>query len=105
MSGILAHRTQDHMLYNPSVKPTNRYRAKMNLSEAKAKYPGSEVFRFGDSKELCDELTSLVISGKKVATCDALNGYESGNCYANDLKLSKYLDREFCFGICITSAQ
>jgi uncharacterized protein YhfF len=50
----------------------------MNLSEAKAKYPGSELFRFGDSKELCDELTSLIISGKKVATCDALNIYESG---------------------------
>ena len=50
----------------------------MDLSEAKAKYPGSEVFRFVDSKELCDELTSLVVSGKKIATCDALNLYESG---------------------------
>jgi uncharacterized protein YhfF len=50
----------------------------MDLSEAKAKYPGSEVFRFGDSEELCDELTSLVISGIKVATCDALSVYESG---------------------------
>lgn len=49
----------------------------MKLSEAKAKYPGAEVFRFGDSKELCDELTSLVIIGKKRATCDALNVYES----------------------------
>ncbi|MEW4489505.1 ASCH domain-containing protein [Thalassoglobus sp. JC818] len=51
----------------------------MNLSEARAKYPDSEVFRFGDSKKLCDELTSLVVSGKKVATCEALRVYASGN--------------------------
>ncbi len=50
----------------------------MNLSEVKAKYTDSETFRFGDSKELCDELTSLVISGKKIATCDVLSFYETG---------------------------
>ena len=50
----------------------------MNLSELKAKYPDSETFKFGDNKELCEELTSLVISGKKTATCDALSFYESG---------------------------
>ena len=33
---------------------------------------------FGDSKELCDELTALVISGKKIATCEALSAYTSG---------------------------
>ena len=33
---------------------------------------------FGDSKELCDELTTLVIRGKKIATCEALSAYASG---------------------------
>lgn len=50
----------------------------MKLSEVKAKYPGSESFLFGDSKKLCDELTSLVVSGKKIATCESLSVYESG---------------------------
>jgi len=50
----------------------------MKLSQARFKYPGSETFTFGDSKELCDELTLLVIDGKKIATCEALDVYESG---------------------------
>ncbi|MFT7517057.1 MAG: hypothetical protein ACI84O_000845 [Myxococcota bacterium] len=50
----------------------------MSLSEIKAKYPGLKTFIFGDSKELCDELTELVISGKKIATCEALSTYASG---------------------------
>ncbi len=50
----------------------------MDLSELKAKYPDSKTFKFGDNKKLCEELTSLVISGKKTATCDALSFYESG---------------------------
>jgi uncharacterized protein YhfF len=33
---------------------------------------------FGDSKDLCDELTALVIRGKKTATCEALSTYASG---------------------------
>jgi uncharacterized protein YhfF len=33
---------------------------------------------FGDSKELCDELTALVIAGEKIATCEALSAYTSG---------------------------
>ncbi len=50
----------------------------MDLSEVQTKYPESETFRFGDSKELCEELTSLVINGTKTATCDSLSIYESG---------------------------
>ena len=50
----------------------------MKLSELNIKYPGAEAFTFGDSEELCDELTSLVISGEKTATCDTLSFYESG---------------------------
>ena len=50
----------------------------MELSEVKAKYPESETFVFGDSKELCEELTSLVVSGVKIATCESFSIYESG---------------------------
>ena len=50
----------------------------MDLSEIRAKYPGLKTFMFGDSKELCDELTALVIRGKKIATCEALSTYASG---------------------------
>jgi len=50
----------------------------MDLSEISAKYPGLKTFMFGDSKELCDVLTALVIRGKKIATCEALSTYASG---------------------------
>ena len=35
-------------------------------------------FRFGDSRELCDELTALVLAGRKTATCMPLRDVESG---------------------------
>jgi uncharacterized protein YhfF len=35
-------------------------------------------FRFGDSRALCDELTALVLAGRKTATCFALRDVESG---------------------------
>ena len=50
----------------------------MDISDVKAKYPGSETFVFGDSRELCEELTSLVLSGARTATCDSFSVYESG---------------------------
>jgi len=50
----------------------------MDLSEVKVKYPDAETFTFGDSKGLCEELTALVVSGRKTATCDTLIFYESG---------------------------
>ena len=50
----------------------------MDLSEIRAKYPDLKTFVFGDSKELCDELTALVIKGEKIATCEALSTYASG---------------------------
>jgi len=49
----------------------------MDLSEIRAKYPGLKTFVFGDSKDLCDKLTALVIRGKKTATCEALSTYAS----------------------------
>jgi uncharacterized protein YhfF len=36
----------------------------------------AEVFAFGDSKELADELAELVRTGMKTATCSALWSYE-----------------------------
>jgi len=50
----------------------------MELSDAKEKYPESETFVFGDSRALCEELTSLVTRGLKTAACDSLCVYESG---------------------------
>mmetsp|Transcript_20073 Transcript_20073/g.62096 ORF Transcript_20073/g.62096 Transcript_20073/m.62096 type:complete len:146 (-) Transcript_20073:90-527(-) len=50
----------------------------MTLEETRAKYPGAEAFKFGDSRELCERLTALVRAGKKTATCEALATYESG---------------------------
>ena len=35
-------------------------------------------FKFGDNKDLCDELLRLVRSGKKTATCDALRQFGPG---------------------------
>ena len=51
----------------------------MNLSEVKVKFPGCTIFKFGDNRELCDELISLVRSGRKTATCEALREYETGD--------------------------
>ena len=50
----------------------------MTLSDVREKYPGAAEIKFGDSRELCEALTSLVMAGQKVATCGALHGYESG---------------------------
>jgi uncharacterized protein YhfF len=36
----------------------------------------ADVFAFGDSKELADELAALVLEGVKTATCSALRSYE-----------------------------
>ena len=35
-------------------------------------------FRFGDNRALCDELTALVLAGRKTATCMPLRDVESG---------------------------
>lgn len=43
----------------------------MRLEDVKARYPGAETFRFGDSAELCAELLALVRAGRKTATCAA----------------------------------
>mgnify|MGYP000542491651 CR=1 FL=1 len=50
----------------------------MDISTAKANYPGAETFKFGDSEALSESLLSLVKSGKKTATCGALSEYGEG---------------------------
>ncbi|ROP50094.1 uncharacterized protein YhfF [Enterobacter sp. BIGb0383] len=37
-----------------------------------AKYPTATAWSFGDSPKLADELAALVLSGKKTATCSAM---------------------------------
>lgn len=44
----------------------------MNLKDAQRKYPTAQSFTFGDGRELCNELLSLVRIGKKRAACGAL---------------------------------
>jgi uncharacterized protein YhfF len=42
------------------------------------RHPDAVRFRFGDGRELCDELTALVLAGRKTATCMPLRDVESG---------------------------
>ncbi|MEM9795148.1 MAG: ASCH domain-containing protein [Pseudomonadota bacterium] len=48
------------------------------LAAVKARYPGAEAFRLGDGPELCKQLTDLLISGAKTASCGALRDYPEG---------------------------
>jgi uncharacterized protein YhfF len=41
------------------------------LDELRARYPGAQTYRFGDSPALSDALLALVRAGKKRATCTA----------------------------------
>lgn len=49
------------------------------IEQLKARYPNAVTFKFGDSAELSDALLSLIRSGKKVATCGALQDYLDGD--------------------------
>ncbi|MEM7051329.1 MAG: ASCH domain-containing protein [Acidobacteriota bacterium] len=48
-----------------------------DLNAVLRRYPNATTFTFGDSRELCDGLIELVRQGKKTATCDALQSFES----------------------------
>lgn len=48
------------------------------LTEYQKKYPNAQVWAFGDSPELADELVDLVLKGRKTATCSAVSAYENG---------------------------
>ncbi|MGZ2258327.1 ASCH domain-containing protein [Roseobacter sp. A03A-229] len=50
----------------------------VTLEELKKRYPGAEVFSFGDTPELIAVLTELVRSGAKRATCSAVADIEAG---------------------------
>ena len=49
------------------------------LNDVQARYPGAETFSFGDTPALIAELTALVRSGAKRATCTALADVEAGS--------------------------
>lgn len=48
----------------------------MTLEQVKERYPGAITDAFGDSPALADELATLIIAGKKVATCGALQSWQ-----------------------------
>ncbi|QFT60295.1 ASCH domain protein [Sulfitobacter sp. THAF37] len=48
------------------------------LDDVLARYPGAQTFAFGDTPGLIAELTALVRSGAKRATCTALADVEAG---------------------------
>jgi uncharacterized protein YhfF len=47
----------------------------MNPNKSQERSSKLVSFKFGDNEELCDELLSLVRSGEKTATCDALRKF------------------------------
>jgi len=49
----------------------------MTLDDAHTKYPNAATFRFGDQRELMAEILTLVRSGRKTVTCDALAAFEA----------------------------
>ncbi len=51
----------------------------MTLEALRARYPGAETFRFGDSAALSAELLALVRAGVKTATCGALRDFGAGH--------------------------
>ncbi len=48
----------------------------MTLEQIQDKYPGAFTDAFGDSPELASELATLIIAGKKVATCGSLRSWQ-----------------------------
>lgn len=48
----------------------------MTLEQVKEKYPDAITDAFGDSPALASELATLIIAGKKVATCGALQSWQ-----------------------------
>ncbi|MEL7212468.1 MAG: ASCH domain-containing protein [Pseudomonadota bacterium] len=48
----------------------------MNLQDLIDANPDADTFRFGDSETLCNEILALVRSGRKTATCEAMEVYE-----------------------------
>lgn len=49
------------------------------FTDYQKKYANAQVWAFGDSPELADELVDLVLKGRKTATCSAAPVHESGD--------------------------
>lgn len=47
----------------------------LSLEQLVDKYPDARAWAFGDSAELADSLVTLVIAGKKVASCGSLHAW------------------------------
>ena len=48
----------------------------MTLQDLIDANPDADTFRFGDSEALCNEILALVRSGRKTATCEAMEVYK-----------------------------
>ena len=48
----------------------------VSLEQLIEKYPEAHAWAFGDSAELADRLVTLVIAGKKMASCGSLHGWQ-----------------------------
>lgn len=46
------------------------------IENLKATYPGAQAWSFGDSPEMADELSGLVIRGIKTASCGSLDSLQ-----------------------------
>ncbi|WP_342321020.1 ASCH domain-containing protein [Kosakonia sp. BYX6] len=46
-----------------------------SLEELKTRYPGAHIWAFGDSAEMANDLSQLVIAGQKTATCSTLESH------------------------------
>ncbi len=49
----------------------------VSLEQLSDKYPDAHAWAFGDSPELADRLVTLVIAGKKVASCGSLQSWKA----------------------------
>lgn len=49
----------------------------LTLEQLKTKYPNALAWPFGDSAELANQLATLVIAGKKVASCGSLQSWNA----------------------------
>jgi uncharacterized protein YhfF len=49
----------------------------MTLDQLKIKYPDALAWSFGDSPALANELATLVMAGKKVASCGSLHSWNA----------------------------
>ena len=66
----------------------------MTLEQLQEKYPDANATPFGDSPELASQLATLVIAGKKVASCGSLHRWQDDEDKPEPGRYSIILDGE-----------